>query len=127
MRKYQQKKKVKSILGSRLVLVVVSILTLLLLSSSYGLYTKKKRVATLRDQAKNELSSAEEKTVVLDGDIAEVDSPHGREKIMRQKFNIKKPGEEVIVVTDPEKEDDDVVVKKGVFESWTDTLSKLFD
>jgi hypothetical protein len=128
MQRYQPKKKtISRIISSRVVLAALAVIALLILSSSYELYKKKKRVALLRDQAKKEFLHIEQKTGELDIDINKITSPHGREKAMRLKYNIKKEGEQVIVVTKSGDEKPEPVVKKGVFDSVTDGLSKLFD
>lgn len=95
-----------------ILLGVLVLFTCLLFSSIYSLHVKKKQMSILRDEAKNELAKIDKKTGDVTADMQVLDTVHGREKIIREKYNVKKPGERVIVVSDPSQKEDGVKATK---------------
>jgi hypothetical protein len=81
----------------------------------------------LRNTAEIEFQTTVEKNTSVDQDLKKVDSPHGRERLIRQKYNVKKPGEQVIVVTENNNTEKELpVVNKNLYEQATDFLSRFF-
>jgi uncharacterized membrane protein YhiD involved in acid resistance len=127
MNTFQSKKKIHKILSHKLVISLAVVLTVLLLVSTFGLYQKKKQVMKLRNTAEIEFQTTVEKNTSVDQDLKKVDSPHGRERLIRQKYNVKKPGEQVIVVTENNNTEKELpVVNKNLYEQATDFLSRFF-
>lgn len=101
MKDFQQRKKVRRVLYSRNVIIVLSIITILLVRGAFGVMQKniesKKNVALLNTQ----LEDARVKNQELTKNIAILSTEEGVESEIRQKFSVSKDGEQVAVIVDP--------------------------
>lgn len=112
MREYQQKKKIKKLAKSKITLAVLALFCALLLSSSYDLFQKKKQVLKRKAEAEYELNIAEKKKAEIGKELDKLSSVRGEERLIREKFNVKKEGEQVIVVMSKDnKGDDNKIIK----------------
>lgn len=101
MKDFQQRKKVRRVLYSRNVIIVLSIITILLVRGAFGVMQKniesKKNVVLLNTQ----LEDARVKNQELTKNIAILSTEEGVESEIRQKFSVSKDGEQVAVIVDP--------------------------
>lgn len=119
------KTKSKRISARAILMALVAILAFtLLLSSVLGLMSK---YTTMRKHIKNlklEQSTLVEKKVAVTDMNNYIDTPEGQERIFRDKFRLLKPGEGVIVVTDDEIPEVEVINKKSAFGLFWVNLKK---
>lgn len=101
MKDFQQRKKIRKILYSRNVVIVLGIITILLVRGAYGVMEKniesKKNVVLLEKQ----LEEARNKNADLTKKISILNTDEGVESEIRQKFSVSKEGEQVAVIVDP--------------------------
>jgi len=102
MREFQEKRLFRKIFFSRPVFLLLSALLVLFSFSVFEIYKKHKHAKLLNQEAENEILVLEEKKLRLKAGINEVQTPEGTEEELRRKFQIKKPGEEYIVIIDNE-------------------------
>jgi len=97
---FQQKRKIRKIIYSRLTIVILFILVLLLANSTYKIYQKEKLSLEDYNQTKKEYEDLKGRQAMLDSEIARLKTENGIEEEIRSKFSVAKPGETVVVVVD---------------------------
>ena len=97
---FQEKRKVKRILYSKVTLVILAIVIVVLVNSVWGVYKKRalSKENLEKTQASLEILQAREK--LLSAEIERLKSATGVEEEIREKFGLVKPGEEVIIIVD---------------------------
>jgi cell division protein FtsB len=100
MLEFQEKRKIKNLLYSKVTLTVLIILVVLLLNAVWNVYKK-------QDLAKDNLiktavvfEGLQAREKMLSSEIERLKTKNGVEEEIREKYGLVKPGEEVIVVVD---------------------------
>lgn len=128
MREYQRRRKVKSITTSIWFLASLLFITLIIFSSVFGLYQKKKQVLKLNTESMAELNGLNQKTESINRESKILDTAHGQEKLIREKYNVKSEGEQVIVVMDQDKKIEGIkAVKTDIWYSVKNFFTSMFD
>jgi cell division protein FtsB len=98
MRGFQQRRRLRNLFFSRPVFAVFLCLVVLLTFSVFKVY-KKSRHAILRNRVvEEEIEELKRRKVELEANISRLDSEEGIEEELRQRLQIKKPGEEYVVI-----------------------------
>jgi cell division protein FtsB len=126
MREFQEKKKVKNVAKSKVVLLLLAFFIFILTTSSIDLYKKRERVLKIKSDLDRELKVTLTEKSNLTEEIKKLKSPYGVEKLMREKYNAVWEGEGVIVVVDKEITKESFVKKEGFFESLKRKIMNLF-
>ncbi len=100
MEDFQQKKRWRSVLESKPVLICLVILLLLFAWGVIGLFNKMQMTRENRRLAENKLMESQKKKEIFSNDVAKLQSQEGIEESIREKFPVVKEGEELIVVVD---------------------------
>lgn len=103
MREYQQKHQIRTIIYSRVTLVVLFLLCILLLRSIMELNDKRIAVDKLRDESATEKADLELKVQKAQEKNDAIATPRGYESYVRTTYPVVKQGEGVIVIYDDEK------------------------
>ena len=104
MREFEHKRKVRRILSSPLVLLPLAVLLVFLVRGTWNIYVKNRDgIAELR-LAQERLARIEERQSTLSAGIEKLNTESGIEGEIRDRFQIAKEGEEVIVIVDAESE-----------------------
>lgn len=103
MREYQQKHLVRTILYSRVTIVILFLLIIVLLRSIMELNDKRIEVVKLRDASKTEKQNLLDKVAQAKAQSDEIVTPRGFEAYVRTTYPVVQEGEGVIVVYDGEK------------------------
>lgn len=103
MREYQHKHLIRTIVYSKVTIVVLFLLTILLLRSIMELNDKRLEVAKLRDDSKIEKEKLLVKVEKAQKQNDEISTERGFESYVRTTFPVVKEGEGVIVVYDGDK------------------------
>ncbi len=120
MKEFQQKKKIKKITHSKWVVAVLVFFSFVLLNSVFDLYQKKSQVIKIQKELKTEKRRTEEKRDAIIKEMEALDTARGQEALIREKYNVKSPGEGVIIVTDQvDKGEGVAVVKHDIWYSIT--------
>jgi len=100
MLEFQEKRKLKSFLYSRIMLIVLFILIIFAFNAVWNVY--KKQMVTRNNLAKTStnLAGLQAREKMLSSVIERLKTESGTEAEIREKYGLVKPGEEVIVIVD---------------------------
>lgn len=121
---FHEKRKIKAILFSRITLVVLLVPIVFLGFSVFDLLQKEREVSKRRIEREGELHRLHERAAVLEAKVEMLKSDRGIEAEIRDRYDVAKEGETVVVILEkevPTKSPDDSVGKRDK-DSW---LSKL--
>jgi cell division protein FtsB len=100
MLEFQEKRKVKRLLYSRLTLVVLLLIIAWLLKSVWGVYEKQQYTKGNLEKTNADLAELKGREQMLSSEIEWLKTESGTEAEIRDKYGLVKPGEEVIVIVD---------------------------
>lgn len=118
MREFEKKRKIKSRIYSTFSLIVLLIIAILILRGTVGVYLKHSQSQDKVDELSEQIQDFEKRKIYLEEQISDISSEYGVEKELREKFNIAKDGEEVIIILDDEGNEKEPNEPRGSF--WTD-------
>lgn len=103
---YNTRKNRRTLLARRIFLSIPFLSALFIIFiistvSTVRLYFQSSRIYDSRLRKEAELAREEEKNRELNKNLSEIKTEEGKEKILRQKFQIKKPGEELVIIVNP--------------------------
>ena len=127
MKEFQTKRRWRRILFSWPVIAALLLIIIWLFSLTAREYLAVKAVKKENAALEKELISLEEKNKTMEERLKNMNSAAGLEKIIRERFNVKKPGEEVLVVLNKEeKEAGGESEKRGFFNSLWLKIKNIF-
>jgi cell division protein FtsB len=94
------KQEIKKSLFSNFLLVAVLIIAIILIISTIKVYFKSRKAVLKNDGVKTEITELETRKKELEKDVVRLRTESGIEEEIRKKFNVAKPGEEVLVFVD---------------------------
>ena len=97
----QEKKKFHQIVYSRPTLVLLAVLLVVALNSTWKMYEKASLAREQKNRLENELESLKARELDLQAKIANLKTERGLEEEIRGRFSVAKNGESVVVVVDP--------------------------
>src|SRR3989338_1098308 len=121
MRDFQRKRKIRKVLYSKGVLLLLFILLILVGKATWGLYVKERESRKSLDRVESELLSLQEREKRLQDDIARLKTTEGIEAAIREQFQVAKPGERMVVLVEDAKSDPEQKVAEKSF------VVKFFD
>jgi cell division protein FtsB len=128
MKEFQTKRRWRRMLFSWPVAITLILAVVWLLSLIAREYLAVKIVKKEEARLEEKLTLLEEKNKTMEGLLKNINSASGLEKIIRERFNVKKPGEEVLVVLNKEeKKADGESAKQGFFVSLWLAVKNLFN
>ncbi len=101
---FHEKRKIRSILYSKPVAAVFFIATILLSFSAYNRYTVASDMKVKLAARHAELEQLEARAQVLESKVNYLDNERGIEEELRNRFDVVKEGEQVVVLIDEKKE-----------------------
>lgn len=118
MLEFYEKRKLKRVLYSWPVLVVLLIPAVYFMTVAWHAYLKEREAHTNMLAATAELERLKERESILDKEIGRLSSERGIEEELREKYEVGKPGEHMIVLIDKDQDQKDVsppIRQKGFF------------
>lgn len=106
MKEFQEKRKFRKIIFSRFSLIVLLIILVILSISVAKVYTKSRKAALKNQEITQKIEELESKKRELEERITKLETGSGLEEEVREKFGVKKPGEEVLTIIDKTPESD---------------------
>lgn len=103
---FQEKRKVKKFMYSKVTLVVLVILTVLILKAVWSVYQKQQFTKDNLNKTASDYNNLKEREERLSREINWLKTENGIEQEIREKYGLVKPGEEVIVIVDKDNVDD---------------------
>jgi cell division protein FtsB len=121
MFEFQEKRRVKRFIYSKITLVILVILVVLLLNAVWKVYQKQDYTKDNLAKAAASLNSLQAREKMLSSEIERLKTADGIEGEIRAKYGLVKPGEEVIIVVD---KDDDFTSSQGASKAsfWEEFL-----
>lgn len=127
---FHEKRKMKAILYSKVVFVLLILLAILLSVSVYNRFIVVQGTKVRLDERKEDLEALEMRAGVLQEKVDYLENERGIEEELRNRFDVAKEGEQVIVIledkdkkTEKKSEESDVLEKKE--ESGIGSILKL--
>lgn len=97
----QEQKKFHQILYSRPTFILLAVLLLVTLNSTWNIYEKASLAREQKNRLEKELSDLKTRKLELEAKILNLKTERGLEEEIRSRFNVAKQGESVVVVVDP--------------------------
>lgn len=97
---FQQKRKIRSVFGSRITQGVILLVTLFILLSAYNRYLIARDMAERRFAVEAEIQALEERRQKLDEEVKYLSNERGVEAEMRRQFDITREGEQLVILLD---------------------------
>jgi len=85
---------------SNLSLVVLFIFVILVAKGTWNMYIKETSAARGRADVESQIASLKNREIFISDEVERLKSQNGVEREIRDKFNVKKQGEEVVVFVD---------------------------
>lgn len=104
MRDFERKRKIRKVLYSKGVLLLLLLLLALVGRATWGLYAKERESRRNLDRVEAELLGLQLREEKLRADIARLKTPEGVETEIREQFQVAKPGEKMVVLVDDRQE-----------------------
>lgn len=99
---FQQKRKAKSLMYNRVTIVILFVVVLFALHSTWVVYKKQRESQTLREVSEKKVGELSVREKEIDDKIKALDTQQGIEKEIRSKFNVIKGDENMVIVLDDE-------------------------
>ncbi len=100
MREFHEKRRLRRIVYSRLSLVILVVFIGIALKGAWGMYQKYHETVLNRRDAERHVADVSTREEFLQSEIERLKSGGGLDQEIREKFNVKKEGEEVVVIVD---------------------------
>ena len=100
MREFQQKQKMRRRLYSTPVLILLAFITVLFIRGTYVVFTKKAESETYVKALSVKADTLTKKESQLTASIASLKTESGLEKEVKEKYNVAKDGEHVVILVD---------------------------
>lgn len=113
MREFQEKRELKRIIFSRASVIALFVLLIFLSVFTVKTFLKYRKAVLKSEQIAQETEDMLRKTEDLREKISRLETAGGLEEEMRGKFNVAKPGEEVLTIIDKTKGNDKMNEEKG--------------
>jgi cell division protein FtsB len=97
---FQQKRKLRNIMYSKVTLIILLLLTFFLSKGAWGIFVKALSSKNSLKEIKKEYTDLESRKQILSDDIAELNTEEGKEEEIRSKYSVAKNGEVNIVIVD---------------------------
>ncbi len=126
MREFSQKRKIKRILYSPLVLIILFIILFFIAKGSLGVYKKYSLSKDRLETSQGELGVLEDKKDNIVNKIDRLQTETGIEKEIRSKFSVAREGEKVIVIVDDKEKEEVVVEEETMMGNFLTTIKGWF-
>jgi cell division protein FtsB len=100
MREFQERRRIKKLLHSRYAIAFLVIVLLFVLKGVWGVYVKYEKSKDIALRVKTEAEGLQAREASLNSSIAALGTAEGKEKEIRDRFGVVKPGEKMVVLVD---------------------------
>lgn len=126
MREIQPKKKPKLRIRPLLLMLVLVVAVIFLAKASWGVLQKERESRANAEEVQKELDALLERKALLQGETDKLSTEEGLEEAIREKFQVSKNGESVMVVVEKPQEGPIIVERKGFFANMWSGITSLF-
>lgn len=119
MREFQDKRKFRRVLYSKVTLAILLVLIALLSRATWNVYLKAGESRRNSELSQKEYDVLKTRHDFLKAQIESLNTPEGREKEIRQNFQVSKTGEQIVVIVESTSTVNTHVEEQGVMEkTW---------
>ncbi len=104
MRDLQRRRKIQAFLYSKVTLVLLFVFIFVIGRATWSVYKKNIASAQVAESVRGEAAVLESKQSILAEENKRLDTEKGQEEVIRQKYSVAKPGEEMYIIVDPKDE-----------------------
>jgi len=97
---FQEKRKFRRVLSSRITIAVLLVLIFFVARGTWSVYWKERDSAGSLESAEKTYAELEARQESVSGKIADLKTPRGVEEEIRSRYEVARPGEEVALVID---------------------------
>ena len=97
---FHKKQRMRKILFSRAMLLVLIGISALIIFNTWGLYVKERNARAVRREEEREHAELQTQSTFLESEIIRLQTSAGIEEEIRQRFGVAKEGEKVIILLD---------------------------
>jgi cell division protein FtsB len=106
---FHQKRKLRTLFGSRVTQGIVLTLAFLVMYSAYNRYLIAREMADRRIIVESEIQALKERRESLDAEVKYLSNERGIESEMRRQFDVAQEGEQVIILVEEENAEVNVI------------------
>ncbi len=123
MLEFHERRKLKQFLYSKGMLVVLAALAVVLGNAVWNIYGKEREAVARRLEREAELTDLTKRSGVLAAEIERLSTARGIEEEVRKKFEVAGPGEGVIILVEPPREEPPAPRSRGAgFIDWVQSF-----
>jgi len=100
MHEFQQKRRLRRTLYSKTSIVILVIISIFIIRGSWTVFQKERQSRKNVEEVESGLMAAKQRELELSTNIEKLNTPQGVEREIREKFSVKKAGEDVVLVID---------------------------
>lgn len=97
---FREKKRFRKFLYSNITIIGLVLLIIFIGKGVWSLYEKKEIALTDRTDVEARVLALQDRQKFLEKEVADLKTENGIEREIRGKFNVKKPGEEVVIIVE---------------------------
>lgn len=97
---FHQKRKMRTIFGSRLTQGILLFLSFFVLISAYNRYLIALEMAERREAVESEIQGLQERRTTLESEVKYLSNERGMESELRKQFDVARKGEQVVIILD---------------------------
>lgn len=101
---FHEKRKIRSILYSKVSVTVLLLISFFVGMSAYERYAVEREMAAKLEEKRQKLESLQLRATALEADVAHLQNERGIEEELRGRFDVVKEGEQVVIIIDDESE-----------------------
>ncbi len=119
MQEFREKRRLRELLYSRPSLIILFILVLFAGRGVFHMYEKYAQAAVDKRGVESQVALLSAREDFLVSEVERLKTPTGIEQEIRQKFNVKKEGEQVAVIVEPKDATGGAAKTSGVSSVWS--------
>jgi cell division protein FtsN len=120
----QQKRKINKVLYHKVTLVILGVVVLLILHSTWVVYQKKLESDDLKNISLKYKDGLEIRETELQNQINRLETEAGKEAEIRSKFSVAKERENIVVVVNEDVQNVPTTTKKNLWQKFVDLFNK---
>lgn len=124
MREFQERNKFKNILFSKGILIALSIGILFFGHATWKVYVRERDSAASVVRSQTQLAKLKDREMLLKSELERLNTEEGIEEEIRSKYGVSKPGEQMIIIVDPEEATTTTLQES---ETWWDKFKGVFE
>ena len=123
---FTDKQKIRRFCYSKITIAIIIVLVVMMIPGVYGIYTKVSESSKDRKAAERELLGLETREKMLIEKVERGNTDRGQEEQIREKFNVAKEGESVIILVEKPVPASTTVNEANVFKAMWNKIRGVF-